>query len=134
MTRKGNRAPPIDDVVTVAEPDPVPIAPQVIEGIVLKAGRDEPYVLPSAGILAFILGNKLVYRRVVVLMVVSALLVLAVVVAAGVTGVRVNAVMTVAGTGAATVLGVAVTAVVGRRNGPKPPSTPGATADEGSPS
>jgi hypothetical protein len=93
---------------------------QVVLGMAPEAS--EPFVLPPPGIIAFVLGNRCVWWRFIVSLVVLPIAILIVAVALRVAGVQLD-VITVSVTGAATVLGIVARAYLGHRRGTKQSSS-----------
>jgi hypothetical protein len=109
-----------DDVpqLQLVEVGPVePTLPVQVERVVIWVDREasEPFVLPPEGIIAFVLGNKHVWRRFMVSTVVVAIATLVVAVALRVAGVQLNSVITVSITSAATALSIVARAYLGQR-------------------
>lgn len=104
---------PTDDVVLLQHvqfgPEEPP-RPVLIGGVVIWVSREasEPYVPPAEGTLAFVLGNKHVWQRFMLSMVVMA-------VAMRIAGVQLHDVITVISTATATALGIAARAYFRQR-------------------
>lgn len=111
-----------------ADPDAlVPAAADHASPPVIRAGpvllgaateASEPYVLPPPGIIAYVLGNKHVWRRFMVSTVVLAIATLVVAFALRVAGIQFG-VSTVSITSAATALGIVARAYFGQRRATK---------------
>ena len=106
------------------------VGPVRIDRVVLGVdpAASEPFVLPPEGLVAFVLGNKRVWRRFVASVVLVPIAILVLAVALRIAGIHLNGALTLTVTGAATALGMTARAYLAHRRAieqaPAPASDP----------